>query len=1129
MENARLKHSFAWLNATQFFGAMNDNVFKLLVIFFLVDQLGHDRKTTIGLASFIFVIPFLIFSHAAGVLTDRHSKRNIIVWAKRVETALMVAGVVAILLSSPVMLYVLLFLMCAQSAFFGPSKFGVIPELVKPDELSKANSFLVGLTYLAIIIGTFVPSLFLVAIFHDSYIGLALVCVVISAMGLISSERIETTPAAGAIDKKITPLFVVEIFRTLFSLRKDRYLFMTLQCVAYFLFLAAFIQQNLLLLGPEVLDWNTRTSGYLFPMAAIGIAIGALAAGRISGRSIEFGLVPIGAAGLSGACLGLGVANSLSAILAFVFLIGISSGLFIVPLQAFIQQRSPRKRRGEILACMNFMNFTGVMIAAIAFLVLTKTFGVTARTCFTINGGMTAILALTTFLILPDFIIRFMILILTRIVYRVRTIGNENVPVTGPALLICNHVTWSDALVLSATQQRRIRFILHRGIFENRWLNPLFRLMKVIPISSNDSPSQLKKAFQTARGALDDGALVCVFPEQNLTRNGNLLRFRSGFEQILKGTDHPLIPIYIGGGWGSALSHYHGRLMAQLPRRRVDLTVVVGEPMPSDTTAHEARQAVSERANDYFDSKKGPTRSLPHRFIKTARNNFRRPAIADTTGKRLTFGKTLIASLALGDAIKRVAKEENMVGVLLPATVGGTLANVALTLIGKVPVNLNFTSSPEAFNSSIRQCGIKTVITAHPFVAKIGEKCPVPEDAVYIEDLLKTITSGMKIKALLKALFAPTRVIYPRKRSSPDDPATVIFSSGSTGDPKGVMLSHHNILSNIESLSMIMRFEKHDKLCSVLPLFHSFGFTATMWGPLIKGFFSCFHPNPVEGAAVAKMVRENELTLLFATPTFLLTYIPKAEEDDFKSLRQIMTGAEKLKKKLADRFEERFGVRPMEGYGATELSPVTSLNIPDARAGGFTQVGLKEGSVGHPIPGVTAKVVHPESFEDLGLNQDGLLLIKGPNVMRGYLGLPDQTAEAIRDGWYVTGDIARVDSDGFIFLIDRLSRYSKIGGEMVPHLAVEEVLLQEVEAVNQIIFVTSAPHDRKGEQLVVLHTAEAGDPARLQAAIKNSSLPNLWHPRKENYFLIDEMPALGSGKLDMKKLKTIATERVAAK
>lgn len=624
------KHSFGWLNATQFFGALNDNVFKLLIVFYLVDHLGFDRKTTIGLAAMVFVAPFLLFSHAAGILADRYSKQRIVFYAKCMETILMAAGMAAVLLSSPTLLYALLFLMCTQSAFFGPSKYGLIPELVKQDELSRANSFLVGLTYLAIIIGTFIPSLFLVTVFHKSYIGLATVCLCISSLGLLSSMRIEKTAAVGSTKQRFTPFFVVDIFRTLFGLRKDRYLFITLLSVAYFLFLGAFIQQNLLLLGPEVLGWDTTTSGYLFPVAAIGIALGAVISGKLSGRSIEFGLVPLGSAGLAIACLLLGsTANSLLTILAFIFLIGISAGLFIVPLQTFVQQKSPRERLGEILACMNFLNFLGVALAAAIFLLLTKVFGMSAQGCFITNGLMTTGLAIAAFIILPDFVMRFLILVLTRAIYRIRTVGHDNIPVTGPALLVSNHVTWADALLIAATQQRRIRFMMERSIYRNRWLNPLYRLMKVIPVAAGDPPHQLAASIQEARHALDEGAMVCIFPEQRLTRNGNLLRFKSGIEHILKGTQHPVIPVYIGGGWGSVLSHYYGRILARLPSRRCRITVVFGTPLPADTPTHTARQAVAELEKTYFDSRKDRTRART-----TISRSTRCPASAPTGSTR---------------------------------------------------------------------------------------------------------------------------------------------------------------------------------------------------------------------------------------------------------------------------------------------------------------------------------------------------------------------------------------------------------------------------------------------------------------------------------------------------------------
>jgi acyl-[acyl-carrier-protein]-phospholipid O-acyltransferase/long-chain-fatty-acid--[acyl-carrier-protein] ligase len=355
-----------------------------------------------------------------------------------------------------------------------------------------------------------------------------------------------------------------------------------------------------------------------------------------------------------------------------------------------------------------------------------------------------------------------------------------------------------------------------------------------------------------------------------------------------------------------------------------------------------------------------------------------------------------------------------------------------------------------------------------------------------------------------------------------DDPATIIFSSGSTGRPKGVLLSHHNLLSNIEALRMVIRVKPDDCLCGVLPLFHSFGFNCGLWLPVVCGISVAYIPNPLDGETVGKSCRENRTTILFTPPTFLLNYIRRADADDFKSLRLVVAGAEKLRKRLADSFESKFGIRPLEGFGATELSPVVSLNIPDVEIGGVTQVGNKEGSVGHPIPGVAVKIADIQSKEPLNIGAEGLLMVKGPNVMLGYLNMEKETAEVLEDGWYNTGDIARMDEDGFITITDRLSRFSKIGGEMVPHVGVEEVYLQSLGAAEKVLAVTSVPHPKKGEELVVLYLDKAGSSETLHKIIAESDLPNMWKPKAGNYIKVNSIPVLGSGKLDIMGLRKMA-------
>ena len=360
----------------------------------------------------------------------------------------------------------------------------------------------------------------------------------------------------------------------------------------------------------------------------------------------------------------------------------------------------------------------------------------------------------------------------------------------------------------------------------------------------------------------------------------------------------------------------------------------------------------------------------------------------------------------------------------------------------------------------------------------------------------------------------------------PDRIATIIFSSGSTGEPKGVMLSHHNIISNIESLRAVFSSAPTDNVCAALPFFHSLGYTGTLWFPLLSGFSAVYHPNPLDGGMIAQLVRENKSTMLFATPTFLLIYLRKAQKEDFASLKYVVVGAEKLKERLAAAFEEKFGIRPLEGYGATELSPVATLSLPHVEVGGVKQEGWKEGSVGLPLPGVAMKIVDPDTGKPLPAGEAGLLMVKGPNVMVGYLNKPDLTAEVLKDGWYSTGDVARIDPDGFVVITDRLSRFSKIAGEMVPHLGIEEAFHRKLGSSGQVLAITSVPDEKRGEKLVLLFTDDAGDAACVQRMIEECDLPNLWKPGRDACYRIDSLPVLGSGKLDLRTLKDLANKFV---
>ncbi len=446
-------------------------------------------------------------------------------------------------------------------------------------------------------------------------------------------------------------------------------------------------------------------------------------------------------------------------------------------------------------------------------------------------------------------------------------------------------------------------------------------------------------------------------------------------------------------------------------------------------------------------------------------------------------------------------------------------------------MNLNYTMSTEIMNECLRIAGIRQVLTSRRFMEKMSFG-QLDAELIYLEDLPGKATRWDKMVGAALAYLAPSALLECRLRlteARPDDLFTIVFTSGSTGRPKGVMLTNRNIASNTVAIGEVIRLSASDKLCGILPFFHAFGFTVALWAVLTLDLEGAYHFSPLDAKVIGKLCRERGVTIMLATPTFLRTYLRRCEPEDFKTLQVVVVGAEKLPKELSDAFEHKFGVRPVEGYGTTELSPLVSVNIPPSRALPGALMGLKEGTVGRPAPGVSVKVVDPDTGADLAPGEAGMLLVSGPNVMQGYYHQPDKTAEVIRDGWYVTGDIAILDADGFIQITGRLSRFSKIGGEMIPHLRIEEALekILSPEEHALVAVVTAVPDARRGERLVVLHTQLAQSPEAICESLRALGLPNLWIPSPDSFAEVPEIPLLGSGKLDLQAIKRVALERFA--
>lgn len=525
----------------------------------------------------------------------------------------------------------------------------------------------------------------------------------------------------------------------------------------------------------------------------------------------------------------------------------------------------------------------------------------------------------------------------------------------------------------------------------------------------------------------------------------------------------------------------------------------------------------------------------PRLFLRTCRRQMHDQKVADSTGMELTGGELLTRTLLLRRALRREALDhgENYVGVILPTSVWSLIVNASLALDRRISVNLNYTLSSELVNTCIARSGIRHVLTSRRVMERFNLQ--INANLVYLEDLTERFTRQDKFVAASQARLWPLGLLeryLGLTKIDPEDLLTVVFTSGSTGDPSGVMLTQRNIGANVEAAFVkSLRVTEKDVIVGVLPFFHSFGYTTNLWAVLLTDAKGAYHYNPLEYRQVGELCRKYAGTVMFSTPTFLRTYLRRCPPEDFASLETLITGAEKLPTDLADAFQQHFGVLPMQGYGTTELSPVVAFNVVPSRQLSGQPKADRLGTIGRAIPGVFVKVVDPDSGKDLEPGEMGMLLVSGHGVMKGYLDQPERTARLIRDGWYETGDLAQIDAEGFITITGRQSRFSKIGGEMVPHLRIEEILMRMlgIEGDELRLAVTAVPDPRKGERIVVLHTGLDRTPDQICREMAASKVPSIWIPSPDSFCQVETIPVLASGKLDLRQVKLLAEEQFSVR
>lgn len=698
--------------------------------------------------------------------------------------------------------------------------------------------------------------------------------------------------------------------------------------------------------------------------------------------------------------------------------------------------------------------------------------------------------------------------------------------------MLGNHASWIDWAIIQVASPRPVRFVMERSIYERWYLKPLLNLFGAIPISKGAS----KAALEQVSELLNAGEVVCLFPEGIITRTGHMNEFKRGYERAAENAKGVILPFYLHGLWGSRFARSSDKL--KTTRRaggKLDIVVSFGEQLPMSTKADELKRIVFDLSITSWEQYSQTLPSLPSAWIDTVKRHGKQRIASDATSGELTANKVLTGTVCFSRLIQRESPEQN-VGLLLPPSNAAAIANMAVLLRGKTVVNLNYTASEDALLSAIEQAQIKSIYTSRKFISKLKTRgidldevltqCKV----LYMEDLKEQISTPIKLLTLLAVKCLPALLLRKMfcKKVDVESTAAILFSSGSEGAPKGVMLSHRNLMANLKQTADVLNIQESDKVMATLPQFHAFGLTVTTFLPLIEALPVIYHPDPTDVVNVSQLIAKHRATILLGTSTFLRLYNRNRQVEPLAldSLRLVVAGAEKLNAEVRDAFKQKFAKDIYEGFGATETSPVASVNLPDSRdpITGRIHRGTKIGTVGMPLPGTAFRVVEPDTFETMSPGEDGHILIAGPQVMLGYLNNYEKTADtvAVIDGqrWYKTGDKGRLDEDGFLTIVDRYSRFAKLAGEMVSLTAVEDQVRLALNQPDLELVAVNLPDSKKGERVVALVVSDI-EPTQIKKALVHSNCNPLMIPAEIR--LIDEVPMLGSGKKDFATAKQLAS------
>jgi len=1116
---------FAPLFWCQFLSAFNDNFLKNALIFMILFKIGGTHaEAMISLAGAVFIAPFFFLSGLGGEIADRFDKALVARRLKLAEIGATLLAATGFALQALPILLAALFLFGVVAALFGPIKYGILPDHLARDELPMGNALVEGATFLAILLGTIVGGIATrggdAAVFSTLIIVFALAS---WGAALLIPRTGEAAPAL-RID--------ANIFRSTVSLLEDLWRDPRLRwggiVVSWFWLIGAVTLSLLPPLVKIVLGGSEEVVTAYLAVFAIGIAAGSqLAAWLLHGRIIllptligavllglfaldlgwaAFGAIPAAEPASAGVVLGSGLGLRAAIDLAG---LAVAGGLFIVPSFAAVQAWADADRRARTVAAVNVLSAAFMVVGGLI-VALLQWAGLATGELFVVVGALCLVASIAIGRTMPTSAFRDFLSILYRAVFRLEVRGAENLAVAAPHVIIAlNHVSFLDAgLALSLLDKDPV-FAIDHGIAQRWWVKPFLRVTRAMPLNP------LKPmATRTLINAVKSGETLVIFPEGRLTVTGSLMKVYDGAGLIADKSGAIVVPVHIDGLERTFFSH----LTRQQVRRRwfpkVTATVLEPVALTVDPTLkgkarrHAAGTALYDVMSDLVFRTTSTDRTVIDAVIEAARiHGLDRIAVEDPVSGALTYRRLLAGAAVLGAKLAPLAPEGGAVGVMLPNATGAAVTVLALMSAGRVPAMINFTAGPANILAACKAAEVKVLLTSQAFVEKgrLGDlvaRLSPHMTIVYLEHVRESVGRLDQLRGLLAA----KKPIVPRR---PDDPAAILFTSGSEGVPKGVVLSHRNMLANAAQAAARIDFGRTDKVFNVLPVFHSFGFTVGLVLPLVSGVRVYLYPSPLHYRTVPELIYGTNATILFGTDTFLAGYARNANPYDFRSLRYILAGAEPVKEPTRKVFSEKFGVRLLEGYGVTETSPVLALNTP---------MFNRFGTVGRLMPGVEARLEPVQ-----GVHEGGRLLVRGPNVMLGYLRAENPgVLEPPPEGWHDTGDIVAIDAQGFVAIKGRAKRFAKVGGEMISLASVEALATELWPDVPSA--VVAVPDARKGEKLVLVTQNAAATRSAFQDFAKSRGAAELIVPAE--IIVLDKMPLLGSGKLDYPAIAALVGERV---